>query len=148
VEGDSTNNAPNENDINLRMSPLSQDSLNDHGGSSKRKSPVATMAEASLLAQKAVMQKKPRMQLKWLQELKVNRREVWISKAKVSRLERITMAKVLQKIKEKLCPKEDSTDKYTAWKQKLDEVQAALGEDIFHMKVKKLKDEFMKTNAM
>jgi hypothetical protein len=66
VEGDSTNNAPNENDINLRMSPLSQDSLNDHGGSSKRKSPVATMAEASLLAQKAVMQKKPRMQLKWL----------------------------------------------------------------------------------
>jgi hypothetical protein len=55
---------------------------------------------------------------------------------------------MLQKIWGKLYLEEDLTDKYTACKQKLDEAWAALGEDLYHMKVQQLKDEFMKTNAM
>jgi hypothetical protein len=54
VEGDgANNNVTNDTDTNLRMSLLSRDSVMDDGGSSKRRSPAATMAEASLLVQKA-----------------------------------------------------------------------------------------------
>jgi len=158
VEGeDNVTNVTNDTDTNLRMSPLSRDSVMDDGGSSKRKSPAATMAEAPLLAQKAAMEEAKnaaamvafqREDLKMrADELKAIREE-WITKAKASRLERKTMAKVLQKIVEKLCPEEDPTDKFTARKRKLDEARAALGEELYHMKVQQLKDEFMKTSAM
>jgi hypothetical protein len=161
VEGDGTNNnvtnVTNDTDTNLRMSPLSRDSVMDDGGSSKRRSPAATMAEASLLAQKAAMEEAKnaaemiafqREDLKMrAEELKAIREER-ITEAKASRLERKTTAKVLQKIVEKLCPEEDPTDKFTARKRKLDEARAALGEELYHMKVQQLKDEFMKTSAM
>jgi hypothetical protein len=142
---------------NLRMSPLSRDSAMDGGGSSKRRSPAATMAEASLLALKAAMEEaKNAAEISAFQredlimradELKAIREER-ITKAKASRLERKTTAKVLQKIVEKLCPEEDPTDKFTARKRKLEEAQAALGEELYHMKVQQLKDEFMKTSAI
>jgi hypothetical protein len=157
VEGDCANNnvtnVTNNTDTNLRMSPLSRDSAMDDGGSSKRRSPAATMAEASLLALKAAMEEaKNATEISTFQredlimradELKAIREER-ITKAKASRLERKTTAKVLQKIVEKLCPEEDPTDKFTARKRKLEEAQAALGEELYHMKVQQLKDEFMR----
>jgi hypothetical protein len=57
LEGDGTNNhVTNVTDTNLRMSPLSWDSVMDDGISSKRKSPAVAMAKASLLAQKDAME--------------------------------------------------------------------------------------------
>jgi len=81
------------------------------------------------------------------EELKANREER-ITEAKASRFERKTMAKVLQKIVEKLCLEKDPTDKYTARKCKLDQAWAALREALYHMKVQQLKDEFIKKSAM
>jgi len=58
MEGDATNNnVTNETDKNFRMSPLSQDTVMDDGGSSKRRSPAVTMA--CLL--KRLPRKKPKM---------------------------------------------------------------------------------------
>ncbi len=73
---------------------------------------VATMAEATLLAQKAAKEEAKnaaemiefqREDLKMQgEELNANREE-WNSEAKASRLERKTVAKILQKIWEMLC---------------------------------------------
>jgi hypothetical protein len=42
---------------------------------------------------------------------------------------------VLQKMIDKLCPDADPTEKFTAWKSKLDECHDTLGEDLYQLKL-------------
>jgi hypothetical protein len=55
---------------------------------------------------------------------------------------------VLQKIIDTLCPDADPTEKFPARKRKLDECRDTLGEELYHLKLCQLTDEFLKASAM
>ncbi len=117
---------------------------------SKRSSPAAQMAEASLLSQRAALKEAENFQsLLELQtkEMELSRAER-SEEARLNRAERENSAKVLQKVVERLCPEEDPTDKFASRKRKLDELRAVLGEEIYVAKLNQLKEEFLKTAAM
>jgi hypothetical protein len=58
--------------------------------------------------------------------------------------ERETTTKLLSKLVDKLCPDVDPTDPYTSRKHKLDEAQAALGEELYNLRLQQLRDVFLK----
>jgi hypothetical protein len=47
-----------------------------------------------------------------------------------------------------LCPEDDPTERFVAWKRKLDKLRDILGDDVYDAKLKQLKAEFLKTSAM
>ncbi len=55
---------------------------------------------------------------------------------------------VLQKTIDKLYPHANPTEKFTAWKCNLDECRETLGEELYHLKLRQLTDEFLKASAM
>jgi hypothetical protein len=140
-----------------RMSPLSVPNHSSTGEESKRKSPATLMAEASLLSQEAAVKdadnlsKMIRLQeaeLKLRKDDAVANREERKEELRLQALERTRSTEVLQKIIDKLCPDADPTEKFTARKRKLDECRDTLGEELYHLKLRQLTDEFLKASAM
>jgi hypothetical protein len=139
------------NDNNRQSPTFSITTMDDESQSkSKRSSPAAQMAEASLRSQRAALREAENFQsLLELQtkEMELSRAER-SEEARLNRAERENSAKVLQKVVERLCPEEDPTDKFASRKRKLDELRAVLGEEIYVAKLNQLKEEFLKTAAM
>jgi hypothetical protein len=50
-------------------------------------------------------------------------------------------------MRERLGPEEDPTERFAARKQKVDELQVLLGEELYATKLNQLKDELMNTEA-
>jgi len=140
-----------------RMSPLSVPNHSSTGEESKRKSPATLMAEASLLSQEAAVKdadnlskmiKLQEAELKLRKDDAVANREERKEELRLQALERTRSTEVLQKIIDKLCPDADPTEKFTARKRKLDECRDTLGEELYHLKLRQLTDEFLKASAM
>ncbi len=55
---------------------------------------------------------------------------------------------MLQKIVERLCSDANPTDHFASRKRKLEELHDVLGEELYELKLKQLKEEFMKAAAM
>jgi len=160
TDRNSTNNNGNNRSrerSSIRASPTASLLTVDDDVSSKRKSPATMMAEASVLAQQAAMKEaenlcsmiavqKEEMQLrKHNYELQREERKVELSTMKA---ERETTTKLLSKLVDKLCPDVDPTDLYTSRKRKLDEARAALGEELYNLRLQQLREDFLKSSAM
>jgi hypothetical protein len=86
--------------------------------------------------------------MKIRREDSVAQREERKEELRLQAVERERTSFVLQKIVDKLCPELDPTDKYAARKRKLDDSRAVLGEDLYNLKLKQLKEEFIKASAL
>jgi hypothetical protein len=64
------------------------------------------------------------------------------------KVERETPTKLLSTLADKLCPDVDPTALYTSRKCKLDEARAALGVELYNIRLQQLRDEFLKSSAL
>jgi hypothetical protein len=140
---------------------MSPTSISSHGteddGRPKLKSPAGMMAEASLLLQQATLKEASNftemLKLKQ-QEMEIKREDAAVSRkqqeeeVKMASLERESHTKVLAKLVERLCPEEDPTEKFVSRKRKLDDSHVFLGEELYQIKLQKLRDEFVKQSAL
>ena len=153
----------NDNDRNqdrsgLRGSPVaSLLTIDDDTNSKLRKSPATMMAEASVLSQQAALKEADNLKCMievQKEELNLRKHDSELQqeeqKAELSlmKAERESSTKLLSKLVDKLCPDVDPTDLYTSRKRKLDEARAALGEELYNLRLTQLRDEFLKSSAL
>jgi hypothetical protein len=153
----------NDNDRNqdrsgLRGSPVaSLLTIDDDTNSKLRKSPATMMAEASVLSQQAALKEADNLKcMIEVQKEELNlrkhdselQREERKAELSLMKAERESSTKLLSKLVDKLCPDVDPTDLYTSRKRKLDEARAALGEELYNLRLTQLRDEFLKSSAL
>ena len=115
------------------------------------------MAEASLLSQKAALLEQDNFKTMLTLQKEESQsqaqestleRDQHLKELQLNHEERKSTTMLLQKMVERLCPEEDPTERFGTRKQKLDELRAVLGEELYATKLNQLKEEFVKRAAL